>query len=80
MWDTGICSRQTVGDDPSDTLRCFAFPINALLCRERTYMSVTHEEREHYANAHMKPLEKKSQGGGGGHRKVKENVKINWLC
>lgn len=63
-----------------DTLRCFAFPINTLLCRERTYMSVTYEERERHANAHVKPLEKKSQGGGRGHMKDNENMKINWLC
>lgn len=43
-------------------------------------MSVTYEERERHANAHVKPLEKKSQGGGRGHMKDNENMKINWLC
>lgn len=81
MWDTGVCSRQTVGVDPPDMLRSFAFPINALLCRERT-ASVTHEERERHANAQVKPLDKKSQGGEGGRVKyMKDNeiMKINWL-
>lgn len=78
MWDTGICSRQTVGVDPPDTFRCFAFPIMDYCAGKKTYMSVTHEERERHANAHVRPLEKKSQGGG--HMKDNESMKINWLC